>query len=50
MLQLQAVTRLTYTFAHLCLSQNAWDPHQALAQFQTLQAQGSIPAEAFLPA
>ena len=48
-LQLQAVTRLTYAFAHLCLAQNAWDPHQALAQFQGLQAQGSIPAEAFLP-
>ncbi|GAA5834484.1 hypothetical protein JCM9279_004329 [Rhodotorula babjevae] len=48
-LQLQAVTRLTYTFAHMCLAQNAWDPHQALAQFQALQAQGSIPAEAFVP-
>ncbi|GAA5972358.1 hypothetical protein JCM11641_002422 [Rhodosporidiobolus odoratus] len=47
-LQLQQVTRLNYTFAHLCLSQNGWDPHQALAQFQTLQGQGSIPAEAFL--
>ncbi|GAA5926245.1 hypothetical protein JCM3775_000967 [Rhodotorula graminis] len=49
-LQLQAVTRLTYTFAHMCLAQNGWDPHQALAQFQALHAQGSIPAEAFVPA
>ncbi|GAA6004334.1 hypothetical protein JCM10207_000673 [Rhodosporidiobolus poonsookiae] len=47
-LQLQQVTRLNYTFAHMCLAQNGWDPHQALAQFQTLQAQGSIPAEAFV--
>ncbi|GAA5835315.1 hypothetical protein JCM11251_006678 [Rhodosporidiobolus azoricus] len=49
-LQLQQVTRLTYTFSHLCLSQNNWDPHQALAQFQLLQSQGSIPPEGFIPA
>ncbi|BGP12687.1 nuclear mRNA export, poly(A)+RNA binding protein [Rhodosporidiobolus nylandii] len=49
-LQLQQVTRLNYPFAHLCLSQNNWDPHQALAQFQALHAQGGIPAEGFLPA
>ncbi|GAA5995079.1 uncharacterized protein JCM10292_004525 [Rhodotorula paludigena] len=49
-LQLQQVTRLTYAFAHLCLAQNNWDPHQALAQFQALQQAGTIPAEAFLPA
>ncbi|GAA5865493.1 hypothetical protein JCM8547_001263 [Rhodosporidiobolus lusitaniae] len=48
--QLQQLTRLTYPFAHLCLAQNNWDPHQALAQFQTLQAQGAIPAEAFVAA
>ncbi|GAA5916790.1 hypothetical protein JCM6882_004167 [Rhodosporidiobolus microsporus] len=49
-LQLQQVTRLTYTFSHLCLSQNNWDPHQALAQFQLLQSQGSIPPEGFVAA
>ncbi|GAA6036654.1 hypothetical protein JCM8097_001275 [Rhodosporidiobolus ruineniae] len=47
-LQLQQVTRLTYRFAYDCLAQNGWDPHQALSQFQLLQAQ--LPAEAYLPA
>lgn len=47
-LQLQAVTRLTYSFAHLCLVQNGWVPATALANFQALQASGAIPAEAFL--
>ncbi|POY71352.1 hypothetical protein BMF94_5664 [Rhodotorula taiwanensis] len=46
-LQLQQVTSLNYQFAHMCLAQNGWDPHQALAQFQTLHAQGAIPPEAF---
>ncbi|GAA5922659.1 hypothetical protein JCM1841_006770 [Sporobolomyces salmonicolor] len=49
-LQLQQLTRLTYTFAHMCLAQNGWDPNTAMAQFQALQAAGSIPAEAFMPA
>lgn len=44
------MTRLTYPFAHMCLAQNGWDPHQALSQFQALQQQGSIPPEAFVPA
>ncbi|GAA5980720.1 hypothetical protein JCM10908_001750 [Rhodotorula pacifica] len=46
-LQLQQVTSLNYQFAHMCLAQNGWDPHQALSQFQTLHAQGAIPPEAF---
>ncbi|BGP52873.1 hypothetical protein JCM8202_003955 [Rhodotorula sphaerocarpa] len=46
-LQLQQITSLNYQFAHLCLAQNGWDPHQALSQFQTLHGQGAIPPEAF---
>lgn len=47
-LQLQSLTRLTYTFAHMCLVQNNWDPTTALANFETLRAQGTIPPEAFV--
>ncbi|KAI5479212.1 nuclear RNA export factor 1/2 [Pseudohyphozyma bogoriensis] len=47
--ELQKVTRLTYTFAHMCLVQNGWDPTTALANFQGLQATGAIPPEAFMP-
>ncbi|KAK4704483.1 nuclear RNA export factor, partial [Phenoliferia sp. Uapishka_3] len=47
-LELQSVTRLTYTFAHMCLVQNGWDPAVALGNFQALHAAGSIPPEAFV--
>ncbi|WFD39624.1 nuclear mRNA export, poly(A)+RNA binding protein [Malassezia japonica] len=48
-LQLAAQTRLTYPFAVQCLVENAWDATQALARFSMLQAQQSIPPEAFVP-
>ncbi|KDE09703.1 hypothetical protein MVLG_00106 [Microbotryum lychnidis-dioicae p1A1 Lamole] len=47
-LQLQSVTNLTYSFAYMCLEQNAWVPETALANFQQLHASGAIPAEAFV--
>ncbi|KAK4054836.1 nuclear mRNA export, poly(A)+RNA binding protein [Microbotryomycetes sp. JL201] len=46
-LQLQQVTNLTYTFAHMALAQNNWDPQLTMTNFQTLMASGTIPAEAF---
>ncbi|SCV68405.1 BQ2448_526 [Microbotryum intermedium] len=46
--QLQSVTNLTYSFAYMCLEQNAWVPETALANFQQLHASGAIPAEAFV--
>ncbi|KAK4058100.1 nuclear mRNA export, poly(A)+RNA binding protein [Microbotryomycetes sp. JL221] len=46
-LQLQQVTNLTYTFAHMALSQNNWDPQVTMTNFQALHASGTIPPEAF---
>ncbi|GAA5831257.1 hypothetical protein JCM3766R1_002986 [Sporobolomyces carnicolor] len=46
--QLQAVTNLTYPYAHLCLAQNGWDPNVALNQFKALFTAGQIPAEGFI--
>ena len=46
-LQLASQTGLTYPFAVQCLSENSWNPEQALTNFQSLKAAGSIPAEAF---
>ncbi|KAM0793164.1 hypothetical protein ACM66B_000638 [Microbotryomycetes sp. NB124-2] len=46
-LQLQQVTNLTYTFAHMALAQNNWDPQLTMTNFQALMASGTIPAEAF---
>lgn len=46
--QLQAMTNLTYPYAHLCLAQNSWDPNVALNQFKTLFTAGQIPAEGFI--
>ncbi|GAA6007197.1 hypothetical protein JCM11491_003040 [Sporobolomyces phaffii] len=46
--QLQAVTNLTYPYAHLCLAQNNWDPNVALNQFKALFTAGQIPAEGFI--
>lgn len=47
--QLQGATRLTYQFALMCLEQNGWDAQTAFANFQSLNAQGAIPAEGFVP-
>ncbi|CEH15317.1 mRNA export factor TAP/MEX67 [Ceraceosorus bombacis] len=46
-LQVAAQTGLTYPFAVQCLSQNAWEPSQAIINFEQLRNAGSIPAEAF---
>ncbi|GAA5922186.1 Mex67p [Sporobolomyces koalae] len=46
--QLQSVTNLTYPYAHLCMSQNGWDPNVALNQFKSLFTAGQIPAEGFI--
>ncbi|PWN42678.1 NTF2-like protein [Ceraceosorus guamensis] len=46
-LQVAAQTGLTYPFAVQCLSQNAWEPSQAMTNFEQLRNAGSIPAEAF---
>ena len=48
-LQMMDATNLTYTFAHLCLVQNGWDPATAFTNFQALHASGAIPPEAFRP-
>lgn len=48
-LQLATQTRLKYPFAVQCLSENAWEPARALANFSSLQAAGAIPPEAFVP-
>jgi nuclear RNA export factor len=46
-LQLAAQTTLTYPFAVQCLSENGWNPTQALTNFESLKATGTIPSEAF---
>ena len=46
-LELSARTKLTYSFSHLCLMQNDWVPERALENFNSLNAAGGLPAEAF---
>lgn len=46
--EFQAHTNLVYGFAHLCLTQNAFDPARAMDNFASLHASGGIPPEAFV--
>lgn len=47
-LELQGATRLTYTYSHMCLEQNGWDPAVAFANFKALASAGSLPPDAFV--
>lgn len=47
-LEFQVHTKLVYGFAHLCLSQNGFDPVRGMENFQMLNSSGGIPREAFL--